>query len=67
MEGRVRFIADYRARLYSMTELCERFRVSRKTGYKWVQRFDEEGEEGLLDRSRAPHRCEHRMTWSKTS
>ena len=61
MEERVRFIANYRAGLYSMTELCEQFRVSRKTGYQWVRRFDEEGAEGLRDRSRAPHRCEHRI------
>lgn len=37
-----------------MTELCEYFGVSRKTGYKWVERYRREGPEGLLDRSRAP-------------
>ena len=36
-----------------MTELCRRFGVSRKTGYKWLARFAEVGAEGLLDR---PHR-----------
>jgi hypothetical protein len=30
----------------SMTELCQRFQISRKTGYKWVQRFRTEGEAG---------------------
>ncbi len=61
MQERVRFIADYRSGLYSMTELCEQFRVSRKTGYKWIRRFEEEGAEGLRDRSRAPYRCDHRI------
>ena len=28
----------------SMTELCQRFQISRKTGYKWVKRFRTEGE-----------------------
>ncbi|MBW2372935.1 MAG: helix-turn-helix domain-containing protein [Deltaproteobacteria bacterium] len=42
-----------------MTELCERYGVSRPTGYKWLQRADE-GTPGFVDRSRAPARCPHR-------
>jgi len=38
----------------TMSELCRRFSVSRKTGYKWLKRFQEEGVIGLEDRSRAP-------------
>ena len=41
---------------------CSRFGVSRKTGYKWLGRFDEGGRQGLRDRSRAPHQCPHRIT-----
>jgi putative transposase len=37
------------------SELCERFGISRKTGYKWVGRHAVEGVAGLADRSRAPH------------
>lgn len=37
-----------------MKELCERFGVSRKTGYKIVNRYAREGPEALSDRSRAP-------------
>jgi transposase InsO family protein len=44
-----------------MTELCARYDVSRKTGYKWLERFDEAGRRGLQDRSRAPHHCPHRI------
>lgn len=45
----------------SMTELCQRFQISRKTGYKWVQRFRTEGEAGLADRSRRPHHVEYHV------
>ena len=61
MEQRERFIADVRAGLYSMTELCERYGISRPTGYKWVERADEGGRAALADRSRAPHHCPHRI------
>jgi putative transposase len=37
-----------------MTELCRAFGIARKTGYKWVARFNAEGAAGLEDRSRAP-------------
>lgn len=43
-----------------MTELCDRFGVSRKTGYKWLRRYREGGVEALADRSRAPKTCPHR-------
>ncbi len=45
----------------SMTELCRRFQVSRKTGYKWVQRFQAEGAAGLIDRSRRPHQVHYQV------
>ena len=61
MEQRARFIADVRAGLYSMTELCERYGISRKSGYKWVERVAEGGRAALADRSRAPHHCPHRI------
>ena len=61
VEERERFIADHWQGLYSMTELCTRYSVSRKTGYKWLARFEEEGRRGLRDKSRAPHSCPHRM------
>ena len=62
MEQRERFIRDERLGLYAMTELCERYGISRKTGYKWLDRFDAGGRAGLSDRSRAPHQCPHRIT-----
>jgi len=61
VEERERFIDDYLLRLYTMTELCARYAVSRKTGYKWIARYDAGGRPGLRDRSRAPHTCPHRV------
>jgi transposase len=52
---RLRFIREYQARKLSMTELCLRFGISRITGYKWLRRYQEAGQAGLQDRSRAPH------------
>ena len=60
MSERLRFVACYEEGFYSMTELCERFSISRKTGYKWLARFRAEGLDGLKERSRAPTRCPHR-------
>lgn len=35
--------------------LCQRFGISAKTGYKWLERFAQGGAEALMDRSRRPH------------
>jgi putative transposase len=61
VDQRERFIRDHRLDLYAMVELCARYGISRKTGYKWLARFDESGRGGLRDRSRAPHHCPHRI------
>lgn len=37
-------------------ELCRRFGIAPKTGYKWLQRYAAEGGGGLKDRSRRPRR-----------
>lgn len=38
----------------NIAELCRRFGISRKTGYKWIHRFSEQGDDGLQDRPRRP-------------
>jgi putative transposase len=60
MSERSRFVIDRLRTEWSMTELCLHYGVSRKTGYKWLDRFIEEGEPGLLDRSSAPLSCRHK-------
>lgn len=56
MDERLRFVREHRRQAVSMSELCRVFGISRRTGYKWLARFDELGEPGLSDRSRAPAR-----------
>jgi putative transposase len=51
--ARKNFIDDYLSQQYSVTELCQRYGISRKTGYKWIDRFMAGCE--LVDRSSRPH------------
>ena len=44
----------------NMAELCRRYGISRKTGYKWLRRWQEAGDAGLDDRSRRPHHSPRR-------
>ena len=60
MDEKRRFILTMESGLYNMTEVCDRFGISRKTGYKWYNRYRSEGFDGLVERSRAPHSCPHR-------
>ncbi len=56
MDERTRFIARWLEGGTSMAELCRQAGVSRKTGYKWVARYQTDGPGGLVDRARTPHR-----------
>jgi transposase InsO family protein len=38
----------------NMQGLCERYGISRPTGYKWLRRYQSEGAAGLTDHSRRP-------------
>jgi transposase InsO family protein len=55
MSLRQEFITMVQHGTVPFSELCRRFQVSRKTGYKWLARFTADGEAGLTDRSRRPH------------
>jgi transposase InsO family protein len=54
MELRQEFVALARREGTNIRELCRRYGISAKTGYKWLRRADEAGEAGLGDRSRRP-------------
>jgi putative transposase len=43
---RLAFVDDLESGHWSMTELCERYGVSRPTGYKWVARHQADGGRG---------------------
>ena len=57
-----RFILATQEGRESFKELCRAFGISRKTGYNRVRRYEEEGFEGLGDRSRAPHSHPNRVS-----
>ena len=49
-------LRDYASGQGSMSELCDRDRISRPTDYKWIDRIEAEGLKAVEDRSRAPDR-----------
>ena len=51
---RQRFLEDYQLNYYSITELAERFCISRKTAHKWINRFKRNGNSGFHELSRQP-------------
>jgi len=55
MDERLQFIREYESGLFSMTELCDQFQISRKTGYRVLDVYEREGLDGLRPRSRRPH------------
>ena len=54
-QEQIRFIQRWKGGEDTFTELCRKFGISRKTGYKRVERYKLWSWEGLGDRSRAPH------------
>jgi transposase-like protein len=56
-EQRERFLEDYRLDYYSITELAERFGISRRTAHKWIARYRQHGQAGIQERSRRPNSC----------
>lgn len=63
MDQRVRFISEYLDEHFAVAELCRQFSISRKTGYKWLTRYEKYGALGLEDRSRKPKKCPHKTEY----
>jgi transposase InsO family protein len=57
MDQRTQFIADHLRETQTLSELCDRYGISRKTGYKWIDRYLRLGPAGLEEHSRRPHRA----------
>ena len=56
VEQRLRFLLEVRHKEASLSELCRRYEISRKTGYKWLKRYEKAGSiEALKDQTRRPH------------
>jgi len=58
---RMQFIVRHREG-EKMVDLCQEFGISRKTGYKFLERYERLGAVGLLDQSRAPKASRHRVS-----
>ena len=63
MDERLMFIGECLRGELPMTALCERYGISRKTGYKWLERYRGDPAHGLAERSRAPHHPAHGLSW----
>ncbi len=61
MSLREEFVNLAKQMTVSFSELCRRFQISRKTGYKWIGRYESQGPPGLADQSRRPHRIVFRV------
>lgn len=56
MDEKLLFISDWlREQHLPFAHLCQRYHISRKTGYKWVKRYQALNFEGLQEQSRKPH------------
>jgi putative transposase len=55
MDLRQSFVEDWQLHVESVSELCAAYGISRKTGYKWIERFTSGGVAALVDQSRRPH------------
>ena len=54
MSERKAFVGEALKAETSLSALCRELGISRKTGYKWLKRYREEGLNGLEDQSRRP-------------
>jgi putative transposase len=64
MNEKTLFIADYVQGDKMFAELCRLYGISRKTGYKWISRYERDGFHGLDELSRKPHSCPHRTPYA---
>ena len=55
MHERCKFVLEAISDKSNFSDLCRRYGISRRTGYKWLDRYKHEGPAGLYDRSRRPH------------
>jgi len=66
LEQRNSFITEWSKGEQSITELSRSFEISRKTAYKWLERFELTGRAGLANTSRAPHHSPQAISEEKS-
>jgi len=60
MEKKLSFIRDYQSGAYTKAGLSRKYNISRKTVYKYLERYETQGEQGLEEQSRAPKTSPHK-------
>jgi transposase InsO family protein len=50
MQQRIEFIRDWLKKTHSVSELCALYGISRKTAYKWIDRYMKDGPDWAMDR-----------------
>jgi transposase InsO family protein len=60
MDERRKFVLEADLDICTFSGLCEKYGISRKTGYKWYNRYLGDGFDGLAERSHAARHCPHR-------
>lgn len=60
MDLKMQLVNDHNE--FSITNLSQKYGVSRPTVYKWLNRYEQFGIEGLREKSRAPNSCPHRTS-----
>lgn len=65
MDQRVQLIEDWKGAYYSITDLSRKYGVSRKTVYKWLKRYQDDGIDGLFEQRRAPKYSPNRTSEEK--
>jgi putative transposase len=59
MDQKVQMIAEWQTKEVSITNLSEKYGISRKTVYKWLNRYEQIGIDGLKEISRKPQVSPH--------
>jgi transposase len=59
LDQRLQFLSSYQKEEMSVADLCRAYGISRPTAYRWINRYNEAGPVGLVDRSSRPHSCSH--------
>ena len=54
MDQKIGMISNWLSGEYSITELSRIHEVSRKTLYKWIERYEADQDSGLQERARRP-------------
>jgi transposase InsO family protein len=62
MSQRVEFVELALRENANIRALCREFNITPRTGYKWIKRYQEEGDIGLYDRSRRPKHSPHKSS-----